>query len=111
MTDAQPRKRKARAVTLALQLGVSAGLIAALVFVVDWQGLRQAAAALSLGGVVGVVALTFVALASLVWRWRALLATVGVQEGFGRSWRNVFAGLFLNNFMPAPWASMACASC
>lgn len=95
-----PPKRKARTVTLALQLGVSVALIAALIFVVDWRGLRQAAMALSVGGILGVVALNFVAQSALVWRWRALLATVGVHETFGRSWRNVFAGLFLNNFMP-----------
>lgn len=100
MSDASPRKRQARAITLALQLAVSAALIAVLFFVVDWQGLRQAATALSLSGVIGAVLMTFVAMAALVWRWRALLATAGVQERFGRSWRNVFAGLFLNNFMP-----------
>ncbi|HWA49886.1 MAG TPA: lysylphosphatidylglycerol synthase transmembrane domain-containing protein [Dongiaceae bacterium] len=100
MSEPAPRKRKARAVTLALQIGVSVALVAALVFVVDWQGLRQAAAALSIGGVIGVVLLNFLAQASLIWRWRALLATVGVHESFGRSWRTVFAGLFLNNFMP-----------
>jgi glycosyltransferase 2 family protein len=100
VTDVAPRKRTARAVTLVLQLGVSAALIAALIFVVDWRGLRQAATALSVGGVVGAVLLNFVAQAALIWRWRALLATAGVREGFGRSWRTVFAGLFLNNFMP-----------
>ncbi len=100
MNDIAPHKRTARAITLALQLGVSAALIAALIFVVDWQGLRRAATALSVGGVVGVVLLNFVAQTSLVWRWRALLATVGVSEPFARSWRTVFAGLFLNNFMP-----------
>lgn len=100
MSEPAPRKRSARLITLALQLGVSAALIAGLIFVVDWQGLRQAAAALSIGGLIGVVLLNFVAQAALVWRWRALLATVAVQESFGRSWRTVFAGLFLNNFMP-----------
>jgi len=105
VSGAPPRRRPARALTLALQLAVSLGLIAALIFVVDWQGLRQAAGALSLGGVVGVVVLNFLAQGSLIWRWRALLETVGVRESFLRSWRSVFAGLFLNNFMPGTLGS------
>ena len=86
--------------TLALQLGVSAALIAALVFVVDWQGLHRAAGSLSLAGCVGAVLLFFLSQAALIWRWRALLETVGVHETLARSGRTVFAGLFLNNFMP-----------
>lgn len=91
--------------TLALQLGVSLALIAALVLVVDWQGLLRAAGALSWGGVAGILLLNLLAQASLIWRWRALLATVGVREPFVRSWRTVFAGLFLNNFMPGTLGS------
>lgn len=91
--------------TLALQLAVSCALIAALVFIVDWQGLRRAAGALSLAGVAGVTLLNLVAQAVLIWRWRALLATVGVRESLARSWRTVFAGLFLNNFMPGTLGS------
>ncbi len=86
--------------TLVLQLAVSAALIAALVYVVDWQGLRQAAGSLSLAGIAGVTLLFFLAQAALIWRWRALLETVGVRESLARSGRTVFAGLFLNNFMP-----------
>ena len=91
--------------TLALQLAVSCALIAALVFIVDWQGLQRAAGALSLAGVAGVTLLNFLAQAVLIWRWRALLATVGVRESLARSWRTVFAGLFLNNFMPGTLGS------
>lgn len=105
MTIAAPRQRTARALTLALQLGVSLALIAVLIFVVDWRGLRQAMTALSWSGVIGVVLLTLLAQASLIWRWRALLATVGVHEPFARSWRIVFAGMFLNNFMPGTLGS------
>ena len=105
MTAAAPRRRTARALTLALQLGVSGALIVALIVVVDWQGLRQAVAALSWGGVIGVVVLTLLAQASLIWRWRALLVTVGVHEPFARSWRTVFAGMLLNNFMPGTLGS------
>jgi hypothetical protein len=105
VSGAPPRRRTARAITLGLQLAVSIALIAALIFLVDWQGLRRAAGVLSLGGIVGVVLLTFLAQGSLIWRWRALLETVGVREGFRRSWRSVFAGLFLNNFMPGTLGS------
>ena len=102
MTDSapQPGRSSRRAVTLALQLAVSFALIAALVFVVDWQGLRRAAGSLSFAGCAGVVLLFFLSQAALIWRWRALQETVGVSESLARSGRTVFAGLFLNNFMP-----------
>lgn len=100
-----PRRASPRVVTVVLQLAVSVGLIAALVFIVDWGGLRQAARALSLSGIAGVFLLNFAAQAALIWRWRALLETVGVRERYTRSWRTVFAGLFLNNFMPGTLGS------
>jgi uncharacterized membrane protein YbhN (UPF0104 family) len=100
-----PRHASRRVVTLVLQLVVSAGLIVALLFVVDWQALRQAAAALSLGGLLAVALLHLASQAALIWRWRALLATVGVTESLGRSWRTVFAGFFLTNFMPGTLGS------
>lgn len=107
MSEPGPRPRLAsrRAATLALQLGVSAALIVALLFAVDWQEVKDAIRALSVAGLAGVVVLSFLAQAALVWRWRALLATVGVQESFRRSWRSVFAGQFLNNFMPGTLGS------
>jgi uncharacterized membrane protein YbhN (UPF0104 family) len=79
--------------------------MAALFFVVDWQGLQQAIVALSVGGLVGVILLYFAAQTSLVWRWRAMLATVNVREPFRSSWDAVFAGLFLNNFLPGTLGS------
>jgi uncharacterized membrane protein YbhN (UPF0104 family) len=96
----EPGRSSRRAVTLALQLGVSAALIAALVYVVDWQGLRRAVGSLSLAGLAGVLVLFFLSQSALIWRWRSLLETVGVRESLAQSWRTVFAGLFLNNFMP-----------
>ncbi len=105
MSEILLRKRRARIATRALQLSVSGALMAALFFIVDWQGLQQAIVALSVGGLVGVILLYFAAQTSLVWRWRALLATVGVREPFRSSWRTVFAGLFLNNFMPGTLGS------
>jgi uncharacterized membrane protein YbhN (UPF0104 family) len=105
VSGAASRQRGARALTIALQLGVSLALVVALILVVDWQGLWRAAQALSVAGVVGVAVLNLSAQASLVWRWRALLATVGVREPFRSSWRTVFAGLFLNNFMPGTLGS------
>lgn len=101
----EPGRSSQRGVTLALQLAVSAALIAGLVFVVDWQQLRRAAGALSFSGMFGVVLLNLLAQSSLIWRWRALLETVGVRESLARSWRSVFAGLFLNNFMPGTLGS------
>lgn len=105
MTPAEHRRASRRVVTLALQVAVSVSVIVLLVFAVDWQALRQAAASLSLGGLLSVMLLYFLSQAALIWRWRALLATVGVTESFGRSWHSVFAGLFLNNFMPGTLGS------
>jgi uncharacterized membrane protein YbhN (UPF0104 family) len=107
VSGASPSRRGAstRIATVLLQLAVSLGLVVALVFIVDWQGVHHAARALSAGGLVGVIALNFLAQAALIWRWRALLETVGVRESLARSWRTVFAGLFINNFMPGTLGS------
>ncbi len=103
--DQPPRKTSPRGLTLALQLTVSLGLIATLIFLVDWQALRRASEALSMVGLLAVILLAFLAQIVLVWRWRALLETVGVRETLARSWRNVLAGLFLSNFMPGTLGS------
>lgn len=88
-----------------LQLTVSIGLLAALIAIVDWDGLRNAAAALSIGGLVAVGAICLAAQAMLVLRWRALLDMLGVREPWARSWHSVFAGLFLTNFLPGTLGS------
>lgn len=105
LKDPARRAASSRAAALALQLSVSLGLIAILFFAIDWRGLRQAASALSVGGVAGVVLLSFLAQSALAWRWQAMLATVGVRDSIARSWRNVFAGLFLSNLLPGTLGS------
>jgi uncharacterized protein (TIRG00374 family) len=90
---------------LALQIGVSLALLAALIAIVDWSQLREAAAALSLGAMVLVVLCCLGAQASQVLRWRALLDMLGVAESWARSWHSVFAGLFLTNFLPGTLGS------
>jgi hypothetical protein len=94
-----------RWLTLALQLAVSIGLLAALIAIVDWGVLLDAAGALSGGMLVAVAALCLAAQASLVLRWRALLDMLGVREPWARSWHSVFAGLFLTNFLPGTLGS------
>jgi uncharacterized protein (TIRG00374 family) len=89
----------------AIQLIVSVGLLAALIAVVDWNRLSEAAAALSLGNLAVVGVLCFLAQASLVLRWRALIDMLGVREPWARSWHNVFAGFFLTNFLPGQLGS------
>jgi uncharacterized protein (TIRG00374 family) len=89
----------------ALQLAVSAGLLAALIMIVDWGTLRDAATALSLGGLILVFAVCLVAQAAFVLRWRALLDMLGIRESWGRSWHSVFAALFLINFLPGTLGS------
>src|SRR5688572_9469504 len=95
VADRQSEKRRAmpRRLTLALQIGVSLALLAALIAIVDWTQLRAAAAALSLGAMVVVCLCCLCAQASLVLRWRALLDMLGVRESWPRSWHSVFAGL------------------
>jgi uncharacterized protein (TIRG00374 family) len=88
-----------------LQLAVSAGLLAALVTVVNWDALRDAAAALSGGRLVVVGVLCLATQATLVLRWRALIDMLGVRESWARSWHSVFAGLFLTNFLPGTLGS------
>lgn len=88
-----------------LQVAVSLALIAALVVIVDWNLLRDAAAALSLGTLSAVAGLCLIAQAALVLRWRTLIDMLGVRESWARSWHCVFAGLFLTNFLPGTLGS------
>ncbi|WP_162916671.1 lysylphosphatidylglycerol synthase transmembrane domain-containing protein [Dongia deserti] len=88
-----------------LQAAVSLGLLAALIAIVDWQTMRKAAAALSLGGLIAVFAVCLLAQAAFVLRWRALLDMLGMRESWARSWHSVFAGLFLTNFLPGTLGS------
>lgn len=88
-----------------LQLAVSIGLLGMLIVIVDWNGFRDAAAALSVGAVVTATLLCIVAHMALVLRWRTLIALIGVDESWSRSWHSVFAGLFLTNFLPGTLGS------
>ena len=105
MTESAPRRTLPRWLTLALQVAVSLALLAALIAIVDWTQLREAAAALSLGAMFLVALCWLAAQASLVLRWRALLDLLGVRESWMRSWHSVFAGLFLTNFLPGTLGS------
>lgn len=88
-----------------LQLAVSLGLLAIVIALVDWATLREAAGALSVGGLIAVGALCLAAQAAFVLRWRALLDMLGVRESWARSWHSIFAGLFLINFLPGTLGS------
>jgi uncharacterized protein (TIRG00374 family) len=88
-----------------LQLAVSVGLLVALIAVVDWQALRNAAGALSAGTLVVASMVCLAAQSALVLRWRALIDMLGVRESWSRSWHSVFAGLFLTNFLPGTLGS------
>ena len=106
MSAQTPRQRTLpRWLTPLLQVAVSVGLLAALIAVVDWQALHDAAAALSLKTLVTVTLVCLVAQAALVLRWRALIDMLGVRETWARSWHSVFAGLFLTNFLPGTLGS------
>ncbi len=97
--------RLPRWLTLALQVAVSLALLVALIAIVDWTQLREAAAALSLGAILVVCLCCLGTQVSLVLRWRALLDMLGVRESWLRSWHSVFAGLFLTNFLPGTLGS------
>jgi uncharacterized protein (TIRG00374 family) len=105
--EGEPRRRSAasRWLIRLLQLAFSLGALAIVIAVVDWAKLREAAAALSFGGLVTVCALCLGAQAALVLRWRALLDMLGVRESWARSWHSIFAGLFLSNFLPGTLGS------
>jgi uncharacterized protein (TIRG00374 family) len=105
VTNLAPRRTLPRWLTLALQVAVSLALLAALIVIVDWAQLREAAAALSLGAMLLVVLCCLGAQVAQVLRWRALLDMLGVHESWMRSWHCVFAGLFLSNFLPGTLGS------
>lgn len=103
--DPRPRRTVPRWLTPLLQLTVSAGLLTALVALVDWGDLRDALHALSSGPLLAVFLLCFGAQAMYVLRWRALTDMLGIRESWMRSWHTVFAGLFLVNFLPGTLGS------
>jgi uncharacterized protein (TIRG00374 family) len=107
VTDLQSERRRTlpRWLTLALQIAVSLALLAALVVIVDWTQLREAAGALSFGAMLLVALCCLGAQVAQVPRWRALLAMLGVAESWMRSWHSVFAGLFLTTFLPGTLGS------
>jgi hypothetical protein len=105
VSESASRRALPRWLTLALQVAVSLALLAALIAIVDWTQLREAAAALSLGAMLLVALCCLGAQATLVLRWRALLDMLGVRESWARSWHSVFAGLFLMNFLPGTLGS------
>ena len=107
MPEATPAQRRTlpRWLTLALQIAVSLALLAALIVIVDWTQLREAAGALSFGAMLLVALCCLGAQVAQVPRWRALLAMVGVTESWTRSWHSVFAGLFLTTFLPGTLGS------
>jgi uncharacterized protein (TIRG00374 family) len=99
------RRTLPRWLTLALQIAVSLALLAALIIIVDWTQLREAAGALSFGAILLVALCCLGAQVAQVPRWRALLAMLGVTESWARSWHSVFAGLFLTTFLPGTLGS------
>lgn len=107
MNELTPRERRTlpRWLTLALQIAVSFALLAAVVFIVDWSQLREAASALSFGAMLLVALCCLGAQVAQVPRWRALLSMLGVGESWARSWHSVFAGLFLTTFLPGTLGS------
>ena len=83
-----------------LQILVTAGLVAALLWLVDWPSVLDVLRQVNPGWVVVIVALVFGERAMLNVKWRVLLANGGIDIGFGRLFRIQLAANALGTFLP-----------
>ncbi len=98
--DLPQRKGMPRWLSIALQAGVSIGLIVALAVIVDWNAMRVALQSLSFSTVLIGFVIYFFSQVVMVPRWRALISALGVHEAPARSWHTIFGGFFLQTFLP-----------
>jgi uncharacterized membrane protein YbhN (UPF0104 family) len=77
------------------------GLLAFLLWRVDWQELTRIVSRASVGYVLVALLLELLNVIPKVLRWRALLLTQGTQETFPRLFSIYLVGGFFNNFLPS----------
>ena len=77
------------------------GLLAFLLWRVDWQELTRILRQASLGYVGAALLIELLNVLPRVLRWRALLLTQGAQEPFSRLLSIYLVGSFFNNFLPS----------
>ena len=84
-----------------LRLLLGTTLMALLVQAIGWDPIRSALAPVRAHPfwIVASLALTFLALLAGVVRWQAILRTLGLPTGFGRTFRGYFIGQFFNAFL------------
>jgi uncharacterized membrane protein YbhN (UPF0104 family) len=84
-----------------LQVAVTLGLVALLLWLVDWDAVVPALRRVSLGWAAIVVALVLVERMILNVKWQALLSTGGVRVGYLRLFRIQLAANALGTFLPS----------
>jgi uncharacterized protein (TIRG00374 family) len=93
-------ERLKKALSLALRILISLGLISWILFKVDRRQLFDTMRNLDAGFVLLAQATYFAVNAVCAWRWQVLLAGRGVRLGFWHLFRYFLNGLFFGNFLP-----------
>jgi glycosyltransferase 2 family protein len=95
------------ATSLPVRVLVSAGLLAAVAFSIDWDTVADGLAEADWWLFALSVVVFFAGFAVAAARWRALLVVAGVPTGLGASFRAYLIGMFANNLLPTGYGGDA----
>lgn len=87
--------------TALIKIFVSVGFITWLIVTVDWKGVLQSASHISIGAIVGYVAVLLIGIAISSYKWKLLAKAKGFHNSFSRYFLLYLSGAFVNNFMPS----------
>ncbi|MCC6260602.1 MAG: flippase-like domain-containing protein [Anaerolineales bacterium] len=98
--EVEEQKQKKR-ITGLIRALVSAALIAALIWQIDFVEIQEALASFSIWRLWAVPFLFLINMLLSVWRWKILLSQLGVKEKYKRLFKIYLIGFFWSNFLPS----------
>jgi glycosyltransferase 2 family protein len=87
--------------SIALKIIVSAGVLALLAYIIDWSEFARVAAGARVDILLLAGALLFLGNLMIAWRWKVLLAPVGIDATFMQAFRSYLKGYFVGYFVPS----------
>jgi uncharacterized membrane protein YbhN (UPF0104 family) len=87
--------------SIALKAIVSAGVLALLAYIIDWPEFARIAAGARVDILLLAAALLFLGNLMIAWRWKMLLAPVGIDTSFTQAFRSYLKGHFVAYFVPS----------